>query len=354
MNAIRGLFVVDGALQRARVAVAVVVAALVAAGAVLAWNKTHGLPSDAAFKYGDTVVTTTALDQRIHVLGALYGVKQPSGSAKLATFRKAAAQADAMTLILDRAAAKEGIVISDKSARDTLTQMMGSQLGDDPQKSFDALLTQFGVSEDDVLQEVKRQQAVALLFRKVTKSASGVPGSADVASYFKEHRADFAVPPRRHLLNIVVKTRADTVKVAKAAKGADFAALARRYSLDDSTRAEGGDLGTVSADQLDDAYAKAAFAAGDGAVFGPVQTSHGWNVGKVVGVVPGRAVTLAKVRSQVVTNMRSERALDTWRSWLSKQVADADIQYADDYRPKDPKALPSMAGLPSGAAGAGQ
>lgn len=353
MNALREWFVVDGVLQRARVAITVaVVIALAAAGAV-AWRKTHDLPSDAAFKYGGTVVTIHDLDQRIHALGALYGVKQPTDASKVDAFRRAAAQADAMTMVLDKAAADDGIVISDKSARDTLTQMLGTQLGGSPQKSFDALLTKFGVSEDDVLLEIKRQQEIALLFRKVTKDASAVPSAADVTSYFQQHKADFAVPPRRHLLNIVVATRAQAVRLLALARTSDFASLARRYSLDDSTRSKGGDLGTVTRAQLAGAYAKAAFAARPGQVFGPVRTSHGWNVGEVLGTTPGRRVTLAKVRSQVITNMRSERALDAWRSWLSQQIADAHITYADDYRPTDPTALPSMAGIPT-SSGAGQ
>jgi peptidyl-prolyl cis-trans isomerase C len=351
MNTLRTFFVLDGVVQRVRVAVTVAVIAALAAVGVVAWNKTHGLPSDAAFKFGGTVVTTSDLDQRIKVLGALYGVQQPTDSAKVDKFRRAAAQADAMTLILDKAATSAGIVISDKSARDTLTQMLGSQLGSDPQQSFDAILTKFGVSENDVLVEIKRQQAIALLFRQETKSASGVPSSSDVATYFQQHTSDFSVPAKRHLLNIVVKTRADAATVVRAARVDQFSALARRYSLDDSTRSKGGNLGTVSATQLAGAYAKAAFAARIGSVFGPIKTSHGWNVGKVVSGTAGRAASLATSRAQVIANMRSERALDAWRSWLTAQVTAAHITYADAYRPADPNALPAIAGVPTASTG---
>lgn len=347
----RGFFVVEGVLQRVRVAsVAVVVVALVAGG-FLAWRKTHELPSDAAFKYGDTVVSIKKLDQRIHVLGALYGVRQPTDSDKQDKFRRSAAQAYAMTLILDKAASDDGVVISDKSARDTLEQMLASELGDNPQRSFDALLTKYGVDEGDVLLEIKRQQAIATLFRKVTRDASAKPSSAAVASYFKQHATDFGVPARRHLLNIVVKTRADAATVLKATRTEDFRALARKYSLDDSTRSRGGDLGNVSKDQLADAYAKAAFSAHPGSAFGPVRTAHGWNVGIVVSSTAARPAVLAKVRSRVSANLRSERALDAWRKWLADKVADAHIQYADDYRPADPDALPAIQGLPTTAAG---
>lgn len=348
MTTVREFFVVDGTLHRLRTGVAaVVVAAVLVAGGVLGWQKVHALPSDAAFKYGDTVVTTTSLDDRIRVLGALYGVQRPTDAAKLAKFKRDAAQADAMTMILDRAAADDRVVISDKTARDTLTRMMQSQLSGQPQQSFDVVLTKYGVSEDDVLLEIKRQQEIALLFRKVTHDATATPSAADVASYFKAHAADFAVPAKRHLLNIVVGTKAAAVRVARAARSGDFRALARRYSLDDSTRSSGGDLGNVSASQLDDAYARVAFAARKAAVFGPVRTSHGWNVGLVVAATPGRPAVFAKVRNQVVANLRSERALEAWRSWLSGKVAAAHIRYAEDYRPADPDALPTIAGLPT-------
>lgn len=341
----------DGRPSLPRIGAAAAVLVLLLGAAFVGWRHVSALPDDAAFKYGDHIETTADLDARVHALGALYGVQRPTAQKDQAGFLKAAARADALSLILDHAAASQGIVISDKKARDTLQTMIRSQLGS--QQAFDALLTRYGVGEGDILLEVKRQQAIGLLFQKVTKRATATPSDEDVQHYFSQHTKAFAVPEKRRIANIVVASKAAAQDLVDKARSGDFATLARAHSLDDATRSKGGDLGTVAAEDLDDAYAEAAFDAARGGVFGPVRTSHGWNVGKVISVVPGKAVPLAKVKPTVIATMRSERALAAWRSWLTTQVREADVQYADKYKPAHPDAIPDLKGLPGSDAAGG-
>lgn len=331
-----------------------VVALLVAVGAVTAmtvqpWSNGDDLPKDAAFSYRGTVVTVAQLEARVHVLGALYGVAEPRGTAARDKFWRAAAQADAMSLILEHAAATDGIVITQKQADAVLQQMITTQLtGSNAQAAFDAILKKFGVSQADVLLEVKRQQQIGQLFQRVTQRVAATPSAADLMAYFQAHSADFGVPQQRHLLNIVVGSRSQAEAIVQAAKTTSFGTLANRYSLDGSTRLKGGDLGTVAASTLDAAYAKVAFAAAPGAVFGPVHTTYGWNVGKVVSVVAARPAAFAVVRGQVASALQSSRALATWRAWLAQQVARAGVRYASAYRPADPTRLPAI-NLPTGS-----
>jgi peptidyl-prolyl cis-trans isomerase C len=220
--------------------------------------------------------------------------------------------------------------------------MITNQLGDDGQAQFTKILGQFGVSEKDVLDEVKRQQATARLFQAVTaKVVSGVTAD-DARAYFQADPSRFATPERRRIRNIVVATHEQARAIISALRqGADFAALARRRSLDDATRASGGDLGTVTAAQLESAYATAAFHTPRGRVFGPLETKFGWNVGEVVGVKPATAVTYDQVSAQVLDALRSERAMAAWRSYLAAQIKKAHVRYADDFRPEHPDAPPA-------------
>lgn len=77
-------------------------------------------------------------------------------------------------------------------------------------------------------------------------------------------------PERRRLRNIVVDSERMALSIVeRAARGADFARLAAEYSLDQSTNDKGGELGALTADQLDKEFATAAFRSKDGATFGP-------------------------------------------------------------------------------------
>lgn len=324
-----------------RLGAVVLAVALVAGLAFAGYRHVTALPDDAALSYDGKVVTQAQLTDRADLLGALYGVQKPKGKKDQDTFRRDVAKAVAVSMILDKAAAKRHIVISDKSARDTLASMVKGQLGADPQAAFTKLLGEFGVSEDDVLAELKRQQAIARLFKDVTEDAVDGASAGEVRAYFDKDPEKFAVPEQRDLRNIVVASRKDaTAVLARARQGVDFGVLARRTSLDDATREKSGELGIVTAAQLDPTFAQTAFAARAGAVFGPVKSEHGWNVGMVRKIVAGQASTYASVQDQVTDVVRSERGLASWRHWLSRQIKQADVEYADSYLPAHPDDAP--------------
>lgn len=326
----------------------VAVAAVIVAAAVMGLRDNQELPDDAAFAHDGTVVTEKDLAHWVEVMGALYGIEEPTDEDEQDAFWRDAAKAMAVSMILDDAAQDEGIVISDKRARDTLAQMVEGQLGDDPQRAFTDLLASFGVTEAEVLDEVKRQQAVARLFQEQTADAVDAVDAADARAFFEQDPTRFAAPERRRLRNIVVGSRTEAVGLlTRLRRGDDFAALARATSLDDATRERGGVLGTVSSDELATSYATAAFHTPPGRAFGPVKTRYGWNVGEVVQVVPGRTVTFADVEQSVTEALRSERALEAWRAWLTERIRDAEVEYDATYLPAEPDEPPATgAGLP--------
>lgn len=326
---------------RAVAVIAVVMAAVTAL--MIGVRVSDGLPDDAAFAYDGTVVSESDLDRRAEVLGALYGIEEPEESDDRDAYQRDVAKAVAVSMILEDAAAEQDIVISDKSARDTLAAMVEGQLGSDP-RAFTDLLSRFGVTEAEVLEEVKRQQAIARLFQDRSAEVVEAITDEDVRRLYAEDPARFADPERRVLRNIVVRTRREAdALVTLIRRGDSFAALARRTSLDDSTREKGGSMGLVRADELETSYADAAFAARPGALFGPVQTRFGWNVGQVVRVVPGQQVAFEDVEAAVTEVLRSERALEAWRDWLGDRIRDADVEYAAAYRPENPDEPPASA-----------
>lgn len=297
------------------------------------------LPDDAVLRVGDEVVTQDQFEQRITVLKALYGV-QPPAAAQLERFHQDAAKSMAVSTILDRAAAEMKIVVAEKTVLDTLDRLVREQM---PQgrEAFTEFLGNQGISESDVLDEIQRQMKTSRLFADVTKDVPGVT-DADVRKAYSDRREQLATAEERRLRNMVVRTEDEAKKVAKQARsGKAFADLARRFSLDRASGDKGGELGTVTAEQLEPAFAKAAFTAPDRAVFGPVRTRHGWNVGQVAGVTPAKPLSYQQVAQQLRVALGDERKLNAWRSWLTEQIKAADVEYAADYRPRNPDAPPS-------------
>jgi peptidyl-prolyl cis-trans isomerase C len=305
------------------------------------------LPADAAFVLDNTVVTTSDVDDRVDVLHALYGVNPPKTATKLNVFRRDAAKAVAVGMIVDRAAKKRGIVIGDKPARAMLSKLIEERYSDGGRAAFIQALGSLGASQKQVLAEIKQQLVVSKTFDAVTKNVGVTDG--EVAAAFERRKSALGTPELRTLSNIVIAKRSDADRVLDLTKsGRSFRSLARSYSIDAATKSKGGSLGAVSAGQLDPAYAKVAFVARPGRAFGPVRTQHGWNVGLVENVANPRPAVLSKVSADLRTALDTEKALVLWRKWLGSQIKEADITYADRYRPAHPNQLPDASASAAG------
>ncbi|MCQ4079213.1 peptidylprolyl isomerase [Streptomyces sp. RB6PN25] len=342
-------------VSRWRRAVLVVVVVLLLGGGTggYFWLTAGRLPSGVALRVDGQDVTVSQLQAEAARLRALYGVQQPTDKSKVNGFWRSMAQAEAVRIILDHTAHDRNVVISDKAAQDVITRFVTQEYGDgqDAQAKFLAALGNAGTSETDVLDEIKHMLAVNQLFSQVT---SGVTVTdPDVRRAYAQRRDQLGTPERRDIHNIVVGSKDEAISVVnQLAHGASFSSLARQVSLDDSTRDSGGDLGQVSASQLDSGYAKVAFAAPLNGVFGPVQSQYGWNVGQVTQILPPVPASFDTVAGQLKQELVSEKAMSVWRNWLSQQIRGAHAQYAATYRPSDPNALP--ASPQPGGAGATQ
>lgn len=333
--------------RRGRITTLLVLVVLLGVTGLAWWSaRADDLPDDAVFAYSGQIETVTQLQERIQTLKALYGVQPPDqqDTAKSDAFRRDTAKAVAVGMVLDHAAHDRGIVIADKAARDVLTRFISQQIGEGPdaRSKFVQALGTTGTSEDAVLDEIKRQLAVSQLFDSVTAGSS--VGDGEVTDAFAKRKAQLNTPERRQLSNIVVKTKEDADRVRTDLEaGTPFETLVAQRSLDGATRDKGGDLGQVTVAQLEDGYATAAFAAPTGGLFGPVQTAHGWNVGRVRQVLPPQPAVFDQVKDQLKQQLTLEKALATWRGWLGAQLAGANVRYADAYRPADPAAPPQEA-----------
>lgn len=332
----------EGGWRRDRRLWAVVLVVLVLA-AVTVWKVVGDddrLPEDAALRIGDRVVTRAQLDDRVATLEALYGVKPPTQAEERADFDKDAAKSMALSIVLEGEAADRGISVSEKESRAELDKIIGERLGGDRQQ-FLTFLGEEGLSEDQVLAEIVRTLETNELFQQVTKDVKDAT-VADAKAEYTTRKAEMTTPERRRLRNIVVADKASAERIAdRLGKGDPFVEVARTETLDKGTRASGGDLGVLTASQLEPGYAEAAFGAKQGAVFGPVQSQYGWNVGQVVQVVAGDPLSFEDVQVTLLEAITSRRQLDAWRSWLSGVLARSGVEYAARYQPDDPTGAPT-------------
>ena len=232
-----------------------VVAALVA---TLGWRPwAAAVPDDAALVVGDRSVSVAELDRRNESLRALYGVQEPSADSERADFRRQAAKSMAIGIVLDRAADDASLEVPDEQVEQVFGSFLDAQFDGDRQAFLDAL-GNVGTSEDDVLEEIRRQLRLRELLDEVDGDVE--ISDVEVAAAFQERKAELATPELRGVRNIVVATRQGADRVRRQLDaGSDVAPLARRVSIDGATRDKGGYLGKVARDDLVPAVGAAVF-----------------------------------------------------------------------------------------------
>ncbi len=155
--------------------------------------------------------------------------------------------------------------------------------------------------------EYRHIKAVILSPDSIGRSLA-VP-DAELQAWFAQHRADYVTPEKRSLQVITTGSAAEATKLAAQWKsGASWAAIqaaakqdgATAVSLDDATAKE------VPSPEL----ARAAFAAAQDAVVGPITEPLGSYVLRVAAITPARNPTFEQLRDTIRGKAAAEKAQD--------------------------------------------
>jgi peptidyl-prolyl cis-trans isomerase SurA len=135
----------------------------------------------------------------------------------------------------------------------------------------------------------------------------------------------------RHVLLQAAIKPADEERARKRAlsvrdsllKGADFAAMAKRFSMDTSTKDSGGYLGDVAVPNLPPSFREALTGLREGEVSVPLKGEAGYYVFKLGGRVPEREYRFEEIKEdlkKIVLNQKLREAYDRWLDRIRKNV----------------------------------
>ena len=135
------------------------------------------------------------------------------------------------------------------------------------------------------------------------------------------------------------KEAEDKVKavIARLKKGEDFAKVATEVTEDPSGKANGGDLGYFTKDQMVPEFSEAAFKLDKGQISDPVKTQFGWHVIKVEDKRVKPAPKFEDVKAQIENFVTRKAQAEL----VTKLRADAKVERMDkpakaDDKPADP------------------
>jgi peptidyl-prolyl cis-trans isomerase D len=139
----------------------------------------------------------------------------------------------------------------------------------------------------------------------------------EIQDRYQQNIATYSTPEQIRASHILFKTEgkdeaavrklAESV-LAKVKAGGDFAALAKQYSEDDGSKANGGDLDYFGHGSMVKEFEDAAWALQPGQVSDLVKTQFGFHIIKVTGKRPAVTRSLDQVKGQIEDTLRLEKA----------------------------------------------
>ncbi|MFL7812425.1 MAG: peptidylprolyl isomerase [Anaerolineales bacterium] len=188
------------------------------------------------------------------------------------------------------------------------------ELYQDNYQSFLDDIKNDGITEDTIRQIVEISLIQEKLFEAVTADVSRDQEQVWI----------------RHILVEDEETAKEVIQ--KLDDGEDFADLALEYSIDDSNKEQGGDLGWFPRGTMIEPFEEAAFALEVGQISDPVQTDYGWHI----------LESLGKENRPLTDSGYSSLQNQVWNDW----VVEINAQYDPDIKENWVKFVPTEPALP--------
>jgi peptidyl-prolyl cis-trans isomerase D len=142
----------------------------------------------------------------------------------------------------------------------------------------------------------------------------------EIEDYYENNKEKFGQPKQVKVRHILIKAdardkegtekarqRAESIR-EEAAKGKDFAQLAKQKSEDAGTKDRGGEIGFISKGMVVPEFEQAAFSMKAGEISGVIQTQFGFHILKVDEVREARTQPLEKVKGQIEVLLKNRQA----------------------------------------------
>ena len=257
-----------------------------------------------------------------------------AGSAEFQTLKNQAVQFLVQRVQFRQQAEKMDIVVTDKQVDERLEQIKKQYFSGD-QKKYEKQLKDQGLTEEQVRTDIRGQIISEKIFAKVTDDVKVT--DAEVEKYYEEKKAtQYSQPESREVRHILVKTKAKADDLeAQLKDGADFGALAKKFSEDTGSKANGGKL-TITKGQTVAEFDKTAFELKKNEISDPVKTQFGYHIIQALGDVKPATVTPLKeatpaIKQELGQTKKNEK-MTAWIEDLKKEYKDK-ISYAVGFSP---------------------
>ena len=163
-----------------------------------------------------------------------------------------------------------------------------------------------------------------------------LPKAFDQILYYVKNKAQYGQPERREVRHILVKTKTKADELyGQLQSDADFSELAKKFSEDTGSKANGGKL-TISRGQTVAPFDKTAFQLKKNEISKPVKTEFGFHIIQPIGdVQPAKTTPLKEVKDSIRQQLLQTKKNETMTKWVEDLKKDYEdkVSYAVGFTP---------------------
>jgi len=311
----------------------VAVAVLAACGS----KSKRNVPSNAVAVVGSEVVLRSQFDAMLAQSKAQYTQAHKAfpalGSTGYESIRTGIVNYLVESAAIDQEAANMGVNVTSAEVNTALQQAITQQFKGNKAK-YQAELRKEHLTEQQLLNGFRQQLISQRVQTQLTQSVK--VSKSDIKKYYDANKKNYKVGESRAASHILVKPKALADKIYVQLKaGANFAKLAKKYSLD-SSKSSGGSLGVSQKAQLVPAFAKVLFELKTGTFSKPTKTIYGWHVILATGpIVPAHTQSLKEASASIESTLLSDKQKQAVTDWVaeSRKYAKTHTTYAAGFAP---------------------
>jgi len=182
--------------------------------------------------------------------------------------------------------------------------------------------------------EARKIQYVAFTASNLPQAPTPVT-DADIQQYYQQHISNYQIEAQVKVRHILISVnsqdpKADAIAKAKAQgildqlhHGADFAKLAKEYSDDPGSKAQGGELGWIKHGATVPAFDKAAFALQPGQTSDLVRSRYGYHIIQVEAKQPAHTKPLDEVKADITATLTHQHEQQQEQNYAQKLAGEA-------------------------------
>lgn len=246
-------------------------------------------------RVGDQPIMKSEVDRQVQ----LYRMQVPQDPTPIDTLRKMALEQKIENYIMLAEAKKESIFVNDSEIDAVLDQRIAEMKSQFPtEEQFNAQLKAEGTTiaqlKEKHRSDVKSMLIVQRLIDRNLRSQVTTPTTKELEAFFASHKDSIPGEPEKvDISHILIAPKPGQKSAADAQRKMQevlnqlklkkpFAEVAKKYSMDEGSAANGGDLGWFGRNQMVPEFEQAAFALKPGQVSQVIQTQFGYHVIKLI------------------------------------------------------------------------